>query len=341
VRWSKPWLWLPPQCAHDISPYGARTLGALSFSKVPPQWKPLKWKNLYFPNPLGIAGGVDKDGIGTPGWWRLGAGFCEVGTVTPAPQSANPKPRVSRDEETLALWNRLGFPSQGALKVKHRLEKLKRPYPGPLFVNIGKNRNTPLDEAHLDYEMLVQNFDHIADVFVINVSSPNTKGLRQLLDEKNLNQLLLRLQPQLKESGKPFLLKLSPDLSADDLKKVLDVSMKQGANGWVLTNTTLFRPPNSKFPETGGLSGAPLRERARNFLTQTLEHLGSEKKDHLVVAAGGVLYPEDVMDRLELGADLVQTYSALVYNGPYFFQQVNRWQQRPKTTSTLKNERPG
>src|SRR5690606_10371625 len=124
-------------------------LGALSLRRRPPEWKPLNWKGLHFPNRLGIAGGVDKDAVATPAWWALGAGFCEVGTVTPAPQKANPRPRIDRDLETKTLWNRLGFPSQGSLKVKERVSSWKKPYPAPLFINIGKNRDTPLEEAHL------------------------------------------------------------------------------------------------------------------------------------------------------------------------------------------------
>lgn len=328
----RPWLWLPAQLSHDISPYGAKWLGAISFSKGPPKWKSFEWKGLHFPNRLGIAGGVDKDGIGTPGWWALGSGFCEVGTVTPAPQKANPKPRVGRDIESKTLWNRLGFPSQGAIRVKARIESYKKPYPSPLFINLGKNRETSLEDAHLDYEVLIKNFQNLADVFVINLSSPNTQGLRQLLDEENLKRLLDKIHPALNEAGKPYLLKLSPDLSDQDLEKALKVSMDFGASGWILTNTTLFRPEGSQFPKTGGLSGAPLRPYSVECLKKTIQILGSNRKDRLLVSVGGVLTAEDVMDRLELGADLVQTYSALVYEGPYFFQQVNEWvQKNPKS----------
>jgi len=268
---------------------------------------------------------VDKDAFGTPGWWKLGAGFCEIGTITPAPQKANPKPRVGRQTEQKALWNRLGFPSQGAKAVNARISAWKRPYPAPLFINIGKNRDTPLEEAHLDYEMLVRTFGNKADAYVINVSSPNTKGLRQLLDEKNLNQLLGHLRPTLADLNVPYFLKVSPDLSEEDLEKVLRVSVEQNAAGWILTNTTLFRPPGSPFPLTGGLSGAPLAQKAREFLQKSLKLLGPQKEDRLLISVGGVLTPQDVMDRLELGADLVQTYYALVYEGPYFFRQVKHW----------------
>lgn len=325
MRKTKPWLWLPPQLAHDISPYGAKILGAFSWSKKPPEWKPLEWRGLHFPNRLGIAGGVDKDAIGTPGWWALGSGFCEVGTVTPAPQKANPGPRVMRDVNQKALWNRLGFPSQGANKVRARIKQWKKPYPAPLFINIGKNRATSLEEAHLDYQMLIEAFTGFADVFVINVSSPNTEGLRQLLDEKNLKNLLSALEPTLKKSKTPYLLKLSPDLSDGDLEKAIRVSSEANAAGWIITNTTLSRPKNIQFPQTGGLSGAPLREKSTDCLKKVLKILGPKKKDRLVISAGGVLTPEDVMARLDIGADLVQTYSALVYEGPYFFRQVNRW----------------
>lgn len=331
MSWSKPWLWLPPQLSHDLSPYGARTLGALSLRKKPPEWKPFDWKGLHFPNRLGIAGGVDKDAIGVLGWWALGSGFCEIGTVTPAPQKANPKPRVDRDLEAQALWNRLGFPSQGSLRVKKRIQSFKRPYPAPLLINIGKNRDTPIEEAHLDYEMLVDSFSGLADIYVINISSPNTQGLRQLLDEKNLTRLLSHLKPVLERTNTPYLLKLSPDLSDTDLESVLHISFEFGVSGWILTNTSLARPEGLNFPPTGGLSGAPLKELSEACLKKSMKFLGSKKKNHLLVSAGGVLTPEDVMARLDMGADLVQTYSALVYQGPYFFRQVNRWMQlRPQ-----------
>ncbi len=327
MSWAKPWLWLSPQLSHDLSPYGARILGAISLKKKPPEWQSFDWKGLHFPNRLGIAGGVDKDAIGTLGWWALGSGFCEIGTVTPTAQKANPKPRVDRDSEKLALWNRLGFPSQGSLKVKKRIQNIKRPYPAPLFINIGKNRDTPLEEAHLDYEMLIESFTGLADVFVINISSPNTQGLRQLLDEKNLANLLNHLAPVILKSDTPYLLKISPDLADSDLETVLRVSMEHGVSGWILTNTTLSRPRGINFPETGGLSGAPLRELSESCLKKTVKFLGPQKKNHLIISVGGVLTPEDVMARLDMGADLVQTYSALVYQGPYFFRQVNRWMQ--------------
>lgn len=330
VTWRKPWLWLPPQLAHDISPQIVKPLSRLRWNQKPYKWQPLNWKGLVFPNRLGIAGGVDKDAIGVEGWWRYGAGFVEVGTVTPAPQKANPGLKVLRDSENFNLWNQLGFPSKGSNSVKERLLEIRKPYPSPLFLNIGKNRETPLEEAHLDYHMLIQQFADHVDGFVINISSPNTKGLRQLLDPLSFKHFLERVSPPLNAARKPCWIKLSPDVEDKVLNELLDISLDFPIDGWVLTNTTLARPKSGNFPSHGGVSGSFLNERSLEVLKNTVSHLGVRKKDRLIVSVGGVMSPEDVQERLDSGADLVQVYSALIFHGPNFFKQVYKWQRRRK-----------
>lgn len=314
--------------AHDLSARIVSPLSHLNINKKPYEWSPLDWRGLKFPNRLGLAGGADKDAYGIKGWWRFGAGFIEVGTVTPEPQDPNPGIKVLRDPQNKNLWNQLGFPSHGSKAVQTRLEKLKRPFPSPLFVNIGKNRNTPLDQAHEDYLLLIDGFKDLVDGFVVNISSPNTKDLRQLLEPQHFSAFLGKLDNAFVKSGKPCLIKFSPDLDDETITQLLDISLEHKIDGWILTNTTLARPDGGQFPSHGGVSGSFLKKRSLEILKNTVLHLGPRKQDRLIVSVGGVMSPQDVSERLELGADLVQIYSALIFHGPNFFRQVHQWQQR-------------
>lgn len=313
------WKFLPASLAHRLAPLG------LSYyaSKMPdeiPQWKAFDWKGLHFPNRLGIAGGVDKNAEHLETWQRLGVGFIEVGTVTPYSQKANKGKIVDRDWNAKNLWNRMGFPNHGSDEVYFNLHSAKHKLKIPVFVNIGKNRNRANDEAEVDYVYLADRFKSLADAFVINVSSPNTQGLRNLQSPEFLKALLERLQ---KIVGKtPLLVKLSPDMSAQDFQDVLLACADAGANGFILTNTTLSRPQGSPFPKEGGLSGKSLAELAKKHLVQAIEILGDRRSQFLLVSVGGVLSAEDVQERLSLGADLVQTYSGLVFEGPQFFRDT-------------------
>lgn len=293
------------------------------------EWNPLNWNNLVFHNRLGIAGGVDKDGIGLKGWQSAGAGFLEIGTITPEPQPGNSGRRVARDFKFQALWNRLGFPSHGVEKVAERLSRFRRGST-PLFANIGKNASTPLDSAHLDYLRLADRLSLLVDGFVINISSPNTVGLRELLQPSRLRDFLAPLSERFRQLRQRWLLKLSPDMTEDELSKVLEISLAAGVDGWVITNTSLECRENLRFPEGGGVSGRPLASRSENVLRSTLRMLGPQRKGRLIVSVGGILEPEDVQRRLEIGADLVQVYAALIFSGPFFFQQVAQWQQKRK-----------
>ncbi len=310
---------LPAQLAHDMAP---RSLRALSAFKSPESftWRSNHWKGLHFKNPLGVAGGVDKTGQLVDVWQKWGAGFTEVGTITPKPQKANPGTVVMRDWDKKLLWNRLGFPSPGFNTVLESLKQFQRTPSFPVFVNIGKNRETPLEKAFEDYGLLAKEFKDLADVFVINVSSPNTQGLRQLQQSEYLRDIIKAVRSNADKT--PCLLKLSPDLEQGDLERVLTAAKDSKIDGFILTNTTLQRPDGSHFPSDGGLSGQYLSQISKKFLRQALSILGSEKDQFLIVSAGGILNSDDVKERLDLGAQLLQVYSALVFSGPQFFKRT-------------------
>jgi dihydroorotate dehydrogenase len=319
----KPWLWLSPQFAHDIAPLALR-LGAPFQSEDIPIWKPLKWKGLSFPNRLGLAGGVDKDAETVEEWWAYGAGFVEVGTITPRAQDPNPGVIINRDLQSRALWNRMGFPGGGVDVARANLMDLPVRRRTPIFVNIGKNRDTSNDDAAKDYATCMQGLDGLADAFVVNISSPNTTGLRELLQPRRFQKFLggvLAAKNKIGASQTPVLLKLSPDADDADLQSVVQVACDLGIDGFIATNTTLARNHGSPFPPEGGVSGAPLSARSKEVLQLVRSRVGA---NHLVVSAGGVLTPDDVRERLTLGADLVQVYTALIFEGPGFFRAVAR-----------------
>lgn len=318
----KPWLLLPPQWAHDLSPLALKIYSAIHGQNIP-AWKSFDWKGLHFKNPMGIAGGVDKNATQLESWWSLGCGFVEVGTITPQPQLPNPGKIVDRSLNLKAMWNKMGFPSDGAEEVFYNLMAHAPDFKTPVFINIGKNRTTPNEKAVEDYLSLIETFHPLADAFVVNISSPNTKGLRELQKKENLESLLTPLlQKSSKLSRKPVLVKLSPDMGDEGLAEAIDNCADIGVDGFVLTNTTLNRPPDCQFPSEGGLSGAPLKELSTHALKIAVERLGTKKKNFLIVSVGGISKPEDVFERLQLGADLVQIYSALVFHGPHFFLDV-------------------
>ncbi|MNJ92585.1 Dihydroorotate dehydrogenase [compost metagenome] len=320
----KPWLLLPPQWAHDLSPL-ALPLISLIHGKKTPEWHSLTWRGLHFKNPMGIAGGVDKNAENLKDWWALGCGFVEVGTVTPREQGANPGKIMDRDMRLHAMWNKMGFPSHGADEVFFNLASYGPNYRTPIFVNIGKNRHTPNHEAVNDYLDLVDKLRPFADVYVVNISSPNTKGLRDLQNKENLRDLLCPIIDRVSHfEPTPVLVKLSPDMGEEALAETVVACQEMGVDGFVLTNTTLTRPTGCHFPKEGGLSGAPLKELSRRSLEIAVQSLGKKREGMLLVSVGGILTPDDVFERLQMGADLVQIYSALVFHGPQFFHDVAR-----------------
>ncbi len=318
----KPWLLLPPKWAHELGPFGLK-IYSLFQSAPTPAWNSFVWKNLVFKNRLGLAGGVDKNAENLTEWWKMGAGFVEIGTVTPRPQKCNSGKIMDRDSNQKALWNKMGFPSEGADEVFYNLRSYGDTKTTPVFINIGKNRETPNENAAEDYVFLIERLRDQADAFVVNISSPNTKGLRDLQNKQALTRLLEPILTTAQKSNpKPVLLKLSPDLDDDSLEESLSTAVELGIDGFVLTNTTLARPNNIRFPTEGGLSGLPLKNQSCEILRKSLKILGARRQGKLIVSVGGVMSPEDVFERLQMGADLVEIYSALIFEGPGFFRDV-------------------
>lgn len=321
----KPWLWLPPKLAHDLS-FLAVELYSLMNENRTPAWGSFSWKGLEFKNRLGLAGGVDKNAEHLFAWQKLGCGFIEAGTITPEAQKPNLGKIFDRSIADEAIWNKMGFPSAGADESYYNLNACRSEITVPVFINIGKNRTTANEMAHEDYMMLIERFQHLADAFVVNISSPNTKGLRDLASRESLEAFLKPIMLKKNELNcqKPVLLKLSPDLQEEDLKRILDVSVQNQVDGFVLTNTTLARTTHKQFSNEGGVSGKPLAERAKMSLKTAIQHLGSEKSQKLVISVGGVMTADDVFERITLGADLVEVYTALVFSGLNFFRKVEK-----------------
>ncbi|HUP50208.1 MAG TPA: quinone-dependent dihydroorotate dehydrogenase [Thermoanaerobaculia bacterium] len=274
---------------------------------------------LTFPSPVGIAAGFDKDARMIPMLAALGFGFVEVGTVTPRPQAGNPPPRLFRDPPHRALINRLGFNNEGAGAVAERLLRWRASGaalfspPPPLFVNIGKNRDTPLEDAAADYAECYRRLAPHADAVVLNLSSPNTPGLRDLQRPEQLEKLMGSL-----EKRGPLLVKIDPDLDDSQIAEVCKVCVRL-ADGMVCTNTTLDRPPG--LAESGGLSGAPLMRKSTEVLRKVRQRVGP---GYPLVGVGGIFTPEDVREKLAAGADLVQVYTGFVYEGPALPRRLSR-----------------
>lgn len=320
----RPWLLLPPKWAHDLSPLALPVYSFLNGQKTP-HWKSFTWRDLHFPNPIGIAGGVDKNAEHLNDWWKLGCGFIEVGTITPLPQDPNPGKIMDRDMNLQAMWNKMGFPSHGGDEVFFNLSSYAPNYRTPIFVNIGKNRATPNDKAVHDYLTLIDQFRPFADAYVVNISSPNTAGLRELQRKDNLRNLLGPIIDRVSHfEPTPVLVKLSPDMGEEALAEAVVNCQELGIDGFVLTNTTLSRPEGCLFPPEGGLSGAPLKDLSRRALEIAVQSLGKKREGLLLVSVGGIMSPDDVFERLQIGADLVQIYSALIFHGPGFFHEVAR-----------------
>ncbi len=285
------------------------------------------WKGLSFPSPVGLAAGADKNGEAPRMFEAIGMGFVEIGTVTPVAQPGNPKPRVFRLKEAQSLVNRLGFPSQGAMKVSANLSRYRKRR-APLGINIGKNAATPLERAATDYENCLESLYAHGDYFVINVSSPNTSGLTSLQGSQTLKELAARLiavraRVAQGKAPKPLFVKISPDLTQEQLADAVRACVESGIDGIIATNTTTdktLRPARAQSWE-GGLSGRLLH-------TRSLETVAAVRKlapkDFFIIGAGGIFDGDDAWAMMQAGANAVQLYTGIVYRGPGVVKEINR-----------------
>ena len=276
---------------------------------------------LRFPSPVGLAAGFDKNAFALPGWEALGFGFAEVGTITAKAQPGNPKPRIFRVPEISGLINRLGFNNQGAEQIASRLEALRASghWPTiPVGINLGKSKVTPLEEADADYAASFKRLRHLGDYFVLNVSSPNTPGLRALQDKTALDTLLRTIQ-SLNSDNLPVLLKIAPDLTFDAIGEIIALAESHRLAGLIATNTTIDHatvPPRRL--QTGGLSGMPVRQRSMEILSFIVKNTSLP-----VVSVGGIFDADEAIRRLDAGACLVQIYTGLIYRGPALIEEIH------------------
>jgi dihydroorotate dehydrogenase len=276
-----------------------------------------------FPGPVGLAAGMDKNGVALGAWPALGFGFVELGTVTRHAQPGNPRPRLFRLPDSAAIVNRMGFNNDGAEALADRLAAFGPERPVPVGISLGKSKSTPVEDAVSDYVRSYRALYPYADYVAVNVSSPNTPGLRSLQDRAALDGLLGALAAE--RSGVPLLVKVAPDLTDTALGELLEVCTEHGIGGVIATNTTLARTgvapsdADRAAAEAGGLSGRPLTERARQVVAFVARESGLP-----VIGVGGVMEPDDALRLFDAGAGLVQLYTGLIYRGPALVRRINR-----------------
>lgn len=276
-----------------------------------------KLGKLSFPNPVGLAAGMDKDALAGGGWEALSFGFAEFGTVTLLPQSGNAKPRIFRYEEPKAIVNRQGFPSDGADVVAERIRRQqKQGLTIPLGINIGPNQETPPERIPAEFAELAARFSALATFIVVNVSSPNTADLRSWQTPEKLSEIYRAISEKLRscERQPPVLFKIAPDLSASDVDEISDISLSLGVGGIVVCNTTTSRSDvDAAVSEKGGLSGQPLRLRARSLINRVYNRTGGTLP---IIGVGGIFSAEDAYEHIKAGASLVEIFTGLTYEGP-------------------------
>lgn len=282
---------------------------------------------LKFVNPVGLAAGFDKDARLIDELACFGFGFIEIGTLTPLPQSGNDKPRLFRLPQDQALINRMGFNNEGVEAAVNRLRQRN----SKVIVggNIGKNKVTPNEEAFSDYAKCFEALHPYVDYFVVNVSSPNTPGLRELQDKEPLMQLMRRVKDlsNSKDRVKPILLKIAPDLNTDQLNDIIEILKTTKTDGVIATNTTISREGLSTSSENvasigmGGLSGKPLTKKSTAVISYLRKNLGP---DYPIIGVGGIMSAQDAIEKLEAGADLVQIYTGFIYEGPGVIKRINK-----------------
>ncbi len=317
-----------PECVHDLVFHGLA--GAEAVAALLPRQEPLShpalvqqiW-GLPFPNPIGLAAGLDKDARAPHVWPWFGFGFAELGTITALPQPGNPKPRIFRLPGDRALINRLGFNNAGAAATAARLDAVSRKHQPciPIGINLGKSKLTPLDDAAADYARSLRALFRFAAYVVVNVSSPNTPGLRDLQADEHLAALLAivcreneAIAREQHTQPRPVLVKIAPDVADSALPGIVATVRTAGAHGLIATNTTLRRSGlSTSIEEDGGLSGAPLRQRATDVIRILRRSAGP---DLPIIGVGGVFSAADAYEKIRAGAALVQIYTSLIYEGP-------------------------
>jgi len=320
---------LEPERAHSLTlkllPWVARTPLLSRLGGCVPD-RPCQVMGIRFPNPVGLAAGLDKDGRCIDGLAALGFGFLEIGTVTPRAQAGNPQPRMFRLPAAQALINRMGFNNNGVERLAEHVRHAR--YSGILGINIGKNKDTPMESADADYLTCLRAVYAAASYVAVNVSSPNTPGLRDLQHGESLNRLLASLkseQNRLAEAhGRyvPLAVKIAPDLGDSEIRSLAKAFVDHGMDGVIATNTTNDRASVSSLAhgnEAGGLSGAPLRARALSVLECLCDALDGELP---VIAVGGIMSGEDARARFDAGASLVQVYTGLIFRGPGLIREI-------------------
>jgi dihydroorotate dehydrogenase len=315
---------LDPETAHHLAIRG------LQLSSLTPSfWRLVQIKpnpkftkdlfGLHFPNPVGLAAGFDKNAVALPAWAGLGFGFAEVGTITSMKQDGNPKPRIFRIAESEALINRLGFNTEGADGVALRLEALKQSgrWPEiPVGINLGKSKIIPLEAAAEDYCRAFRSLSHWGDYFALNVSSPNTPGLRQLQERDAIQELFSVVRHEAGE--KPVLVKIAPDLDWRQMENVLEMAESHHLAGVIATNTTIdHNAVPAQFRTEGGLSGSPLQRKAMEVL-----QFVKQRSKLPVISVGGIMSADEALRRLDAGADLIQIYTGLIYRGPGLIREI-------------------
>ena len=320
---------LDPEVAHELSIHQLAWMGGTPFelffrNKLPS--RPVEVMGLKFDNPVGLAAGLDKDGDAIDAFGAMGFGFIEVGTVTPRPQPGNDKPRIFRVIPAQGIINRMGFNNKG---VDNLIENVKKSrYKGILGINIGKNKDTPIENGKDDYLICMDKVYPYAGYIAVNISSPNTPNLRQLQYGEALDELLKVLKERQKELAEqhkkyvPLAVKIAPDLTSDELKQVAESLLKYNIDGVIATNTTLDRELIHDMPhaaETGGLSGRPLQNKSTEIIRQLHEYL---KGQIPIIGVGGIDSVMAAREKMQAGAELVQIYSGFIYHGPDLVKNI-------------------
>lgn len=320
---------LDPEVVHELTIHQLAWMGGTPFevffrNKLPS--RPIEVMGLKFDNPVGLAAGLDKDGDAIDAFGAMGFGFIEVGTVTPRPQSGNDKPRIFRVIPAQGIINRMGFNNKG---VDNLIENVKKShYKGILGINIGKNKDTPIENGKDDYLICMDKVYDYAGYIAVNISSPNTPNLRQLQYGEAFDDLLNSLKERQKELAEkhkkyvPLAVKIAPDLSPEELKQVAEALLRHKIDGVIATNTTLDREMIHDMPhaaETGGLSGRPLQNKSTEIIRQLHEYL---KGQIPIIGVGGIDSAMAAREKMQAGAELVQIYSGFIYNGPDLVKNI-------------------